>query len=231
VRCRPILQSLLIVCLFDCVVGRWNKDRSSSSSSPPPPSSSPLFENLFWKDYRILMTLIPPHNNKLPLQFEFKGYSVWLEPVQYDNDLSLAIKTASQELGVLPIPMPHVTAIYGMSHLSSETEAIRRFRNAILECRSTNANNNNKHEKWPSSLEYKGIVSGVEWDGINGGTMVRVGDSLPFLRRKCVVEIRHVWVHNVLPFLVYGCLFPIHFINRTCVGWKLLLHPTTYTKL
>jgi hypothetical protein len=130
-----------------------------------------------------MMNLIPPNNNKLPLQFEFKGYSVWLEPVQYDNDLSLAIKTASQELGVLPIPMPHVTAIYGMTHLSSETEAIRRFRNAALECRSTNANNNknkNKHEKCPPPLEYKGIVSGVEWDGINGGTMVRQGVWLSF---------------------------------------------------
>jgi hypothetical protein len=136
------------------------------------------------------MNLLPP--NKLPLQFEFKGYSVWLEPVQYDKDLSLAIETASQELGVLPIPMPHVTAIYGMTHLSSETEAIRRFRKAVLECRSRTNANNHEHDKWPlPPLEYKGIVSDVEWDGINGGTMVREKECVTlFERRYCVCSVR-----------------------------------------
>ena len=43
------------------------------------------------------------------LRFSFSGYSIWLDPEQFDSDLDNAIKVASKELGVYPIPAPHVT--------------------------------------------------------------------------------------------------------------------------
>ena len=43
------------------------------------------------------------------LRFSFSGYSIWLDPEQYNSDLDKAIKVASKELGVYPIPAPHVT--------------------------------------------------------------------------------------------------------------------------
>jgi hypothetical protein len=97
---------------------------------------------------------------KNALRFEFEGYSVWLEPEQFQGDLDKAIQTASEELRVIPIPVPHATLVYGISHLP-EVEVKRRFNEVAL-----------KISEWPS-LELKGFLTDIELDGLDGGTMVR----------------------------------------------------------
>ena len=94
-----------------------------------------------------------------PLRFVFSGYSVWLELEQFHRDLDRAIQTASTELGVRPIPAPHVTVVYGISHLPQE-EVRKRFMEVV-----------EKIPLWPP-LKHKGFVSDVEWNGVNGGLMV-----------------------------------------------------------
>jgi hypothetical protein len=83
-----------------------------------------------------------------PLDFVFKGYSIWLELDQVESDLDKAVEAAALDLHVHAIPVgdcgcqwcgndciltffnskaPHVTVIYGISHLS-EDECLKRFR-------------------------------------------------------------------------------------------------------
>jgi hypothetical protein len=90
-----------------------------------------------------------------PLDFVFKGYSIWLELEQVESDLDKAVDAAALDLDVHAIPgtltgvfvrtlcgvgvkisnhrllfpllAPHVTVIYGISHLS-EDECLKRFR-------------------------------------------------------------------------------------------------------
>ena len=61
----------------------------------------------------------------------FAGFSVWLELEQFDEDLDKAIRTASTELGVHPIPEPHVTVLYGICSTVSEWEMRRMFREIV----------------------------------------------------------------------------------------------------
>jgi hypothetical protein len=61
-----------------------------------------------------------------PLQWVFKGLTVWIEYEEHENDLSNAVDGASQFYGTERIPMPHSTAIYGMTHLS-EQEAVEKL--------------------------------------------------------------------------------------------------------
>jgi hypothetical protein len=96
-----------------------------------------------------------------PLRFIFSGYSVWLELEQFDGDLDSALHTASKELSVHSIPAPHVTVVYGVSHLP-EWEARKRFREVVLE----------RISSWPP-LKHKGFLTDVEWEGVDGGQMVR----------------------------------------------------------
>lgn len=63
---------------------------------------------------------------RIPLQWEFKGLTLWMEFEEHDNDLTRAIDFASQFYGTERIPCPHATAIYGMEHLSEE-EAIAKM--------------------------------------------------------------------------------------------------------
>ena len=95
-----------------------------------------------------------------PLKFIFSGYSIWLELEQFDNDLDTVLHTASAELGVLPIPAPHVTVVYGVSHLP-EWQARKKFRDVVLE----------HIPEWPA-LKHKGFITDVEYEGVNGGLMV-----------------------------------------------------------
>jgi hypothetical protein len=95
-----------------------------------------------------------------PFQFVFKGYSVWLELAQTDSDLEEATAHAALEKGLFPIASPHVTVIYGVSHLSEE-EALRRFREKV--------SSSIKH--WPA-LNTEGSYVGVSYDGVDGEEMV-----------------------------------------------------------
>jgi hypothetical protein len=54
------------------------------------------------------------------LQWEFHGLTLWLEFEEFDLDLSKAIDFAVQMYGTEKIPLPHTTAIYGMTHLTQE---------------------------------------------------------------------------------------------------------------
>mmetsp|Transcript_16500 Transcript_16500/g.23270 ORF Transcript_16500/g.23270 Transcript_16500/m.23270 type:complete len:248 (-) Transcript_16500:169-912(-) len=62
---------------------------------------------------------------RTPLQWEFHGLTLWLEPEEFDSDLSTAIRDASKTYGLEPIPNPHLTAIYGIKHLSIEEARIK----------------------------------------------------------------------------------------------------------
>ena len=57
---------------------------------------------------------------RIPLQWVFKGLTIWIEYEEKDNDLSKAVDEAARFYGTELIPVPHSTAIYGMSHLSEE---------------------------------------------------------------------------------------------------------------
>jgi len=92
-----------------------------------------------------------------PLRFEFSGYTVWLEPEDTNYDISQTIQGVAQELHLLPISRPHVTAIYGMTHLSME-EVFEKW----LEVK-------NKISYWPI-LKPIGVLADIDINGINGGT-------------------------------------------------------------
>merc|ERR1712232_122942 len=61
-----------------------------------------------------------------PLQWEFRGLTLWLEFEEFENDLTRAIDSAVQFYGTEKIPIAHSTAIYGMTHLT-EDEAISKL--------------------------------------------------------------------------------------------------------
>ena len=93
-----------------------------------------------------------------PLKFVFSGYSIWLEPEEYQNDLTLAIDTATAGLGLrLGIPLPHVTLLYGINHLT-EIEARKRF----LETCSTSAVGKTLIEEF----KFKGFMNDIELNGV-----------------------------------------------------------------
>jgi len=96
-----------------------------------------------------------------PLQFHFTGYSIWLELEEesFDFDLSRSISKVSQELDLLPIPCPHVTAIYGMTHISPE-DVVKKWN---LEVKSS-------IKSWPELLP-SGLIVDIEKADIDGGTM------------------------------------------------------------
>jgi hypothetical protein len=61
-----------------------------------------------------------------PLQWEFKGLTLWLEFEEFDGDLSRANEFISAKYGTEQIPLVHATAVYGMEHLD-EKEAVERM--------------------------------------------------------------------------------------------------------
>lgn len=93
-----------------------------------------------------------------PLRFNFKGYSIWLEVEEMENDLTDTIHRAAKDLGVVTIPSPHITVIYGMDHLSHD-EIIKRF-NQLKETIVT----------WPT-LRPRGVITDIELEGVRGGLM------------------------------------------------------------
>mmetsp|Transcript_57222 Transcript_57222/g.170618 ORF Transcript_57222/g.170618 Transcript_57222/m.170618 type:complete len:182 (-) Transcript_57222:602-1147(-) len=95
-----------------------------------------------------------------PLRFSFVGYSIWLHLEQHESDLNRAIQTAAERDGLLPIPSPHVTVVYGMTHLT-ENDAREKF----------NAEVGERVKRWPK-LRTKGFLFDRCFDGVGGEDMV-----------------------------------------------------------
>jgi len=102
-----------------------------------------------------------------PLRFFFRGYSIWLELEEIDNDITHTIQRASSELGLVPIPRAHVTAIYGMDHLNEEhiAEKFNKLKEHV--------------ETWPT-LRPRSIVTDIELDGVGSGQMDMAWSDISF---------------------------------------------------
>ena len=94
-----------------------------------------------------------------PLDFVFKGYSIWLELEQVENDLDRALQAAAVDLDVDVIPEPHVTAIYGMTHLT-ESQVLTQFRESLVP----------RIQSWPE-LRVQGFKVDKSFDGQDGQEM------------------------------------------------------------
>ena len=109
-----------------------------------------------------------------PLRFVFSGLSIWLEidGCQHGGDFHSCIQACAAAFDLEPIPAGHVTAIYGMTHLT-EQEAIHKFLNHVkpqlLE----------RTCKWPS-LQPIGLLSDVELNGVNDGQMDMAWSEITF---------------------------------------------------
>jgi hypothetical protein len=128
------------------------------------------------------------------LRFVFQGYAIWYELEQFPTtantldgvveadtamlDLEQALWTAAKELSVGPIPAPHLTALYGINHLS-EGEVRQRFHDLSLWLRQQR----NDVEEW-LVLEPSGFLSDVEVEGVNGGQMVRSSSRSSTIERS-----------------------------------------------
>ena len=121
--------------------------KSLLSSSPP---LSPIPQD---------MKNTPMHRE--PLRFHFVGYTIWLELEEesYNYDLRGTIESIARDLNLQPIPYPHVTAIYGMTHISSQEEILEKWDEVKL-----------KIKNWPDLIP-KGFITDVELAGVDGGTM------------------------------------------------------------
>jgi len=71
-------------------------------------------------------TVIKTAPKRRPLQWKFKGLTLWLEFEEFNGDLSRANEFLASQYGTEAIPCVHATAIYGMEHLSTE-EAKQRL--------------------------------------------------------------------------------------------------------
>lgn len=85
---------------------------------------------------------------------------MWLELEQHDGDLGKAVAMAAADKGLLPIPEPHCTVLYGISHMS-EDEFKECFRNKVVP---------SLKDGWPP-LSAKGPYFGVSYDAVNGDEM------------------------------------------------------------
>lgn len=82
---------------------------------------------------------------------------------ELDDDLTRTLNMIADENGVIPIPEAHVTAIYGMNHLT-EHEVRQRFRTMKSMAKFC--------ESWPDDLRFIGVLMDIELAGVNGGLMV-----------------------------------------------------------
>ena len=168
------------------------------------------------------------------LAFQFQGYAIWLDLEQQQQqqhqhepkpfflnpspphttttlveetkqDLDDALRTASAELGVAPIPAPHVTALYGIQHLS-EDEVRQRFQDVANELFWFRQ----RWSSWPV-LEPVGFLSNVEIAGKNGGQMVST-------LQQCAGYTSLI-PHNVVAGVFFVCTTTF-FGCRQWRGWK-----------
>lgn len=121
------------------------------------------------------------------LQWKFYGLSLWLELEEYDSDLSNAIQYFTDKYGVEPMPCPHLTAIYGMKHLSVE-EAVNKM-NEIKQ----------KIPKWPSFGKPVSIVQDIAIDGNPGQVCTIAWAELKFASNP-----HHEEALNTLFKIFYG---------------------------
>jgi hypothetical protein len=70
-------------------------------------------------------TYIETAPRRQPLQWEFKGLTLWLEFEEFDGDLTRANEFLAAKYGTRTVPRAHATAIYGMDHLSEEEAKTR----------------------------------------------------------------------------------------------------------
>lgn len=121
------------------------------------------------------------YNRQPALRYIFSGYSVWLELEQEEDDgigdLEFAVKDAVDEFHLGgAIPAPHVTALYGITTIATDKEAINIFREEVMEAITNRAEKRRKEgtgnngKLWPD-LDATGILVGAEFDGVNGGEM------------------------------------------------------------
>jgi hypothetical protein len=75
-------------------------------------------------DTELKSSCVPPKRGYL--QWKFHGLTLWLELEEFDMDLTKAVQFFSNTFGTEAMPIPHLTAIYGMDHLSNE-EAIAKM--------------------------------------------------------------------------------------------------------
>lgn len=132
-------------------------------------------------------------NKHPPLRFVFTGYSLWLELEQVDiddkglGDLDRAMVDAADRFNLEgAIPSPHVTALYGINTIRDEEEMRKVFREDVKDVllsamkriqrqedlASKNEEDVDGIKLWPD-LSATDIIVDTEFNGINGGTMVR----------------------------------------------------------
>jgi len=84
------------------------------------------------------------------LKWQFCGLTIFLELEEFDMDLTKVLQSSASSHGLKPIPKSHMTALYGMDHLSVE-EARSRLRSFVkLYCPS-----------WPLFGKPVGIVQDI----------------------------------------------------------------------
>lgn len=105
---------------------------------------------------------------------------------QTDRDLEKAIASVSVDHSLCPIPAPHCTVVYGVSHLS-ESEIRNVFRDKIVPAA----------QGWPA-LETKGSQVGVTYDGVDGEEM-----DMAWLE----VTLKTSEKHEELLDIIHACLY------------------------
>lgn len=111
---------------------------------------------------------------RTPLSFSFCGYSLWLQMEEVDMDVTKALQHAVDFHGLHPIPEPHVTLIYGMTHLSKE-EVLHIFQNEFKSFISTWSQNSDQ-----SKIQAVGLLADKTFDGVNGENMDIAWSELTF---------------------------------------------------
>ncbi len=145
-------------------------------------------------DEALTSVTVPEKKRHPPLRFIFSGYSLWLELEQKQidkhgkGDLDRAMSDAAAEFDLgEAIPSPHVTALYGIDNVQDDEEMLLIFRRDVqrvildvAEERRKRDGGNERGKIWPD-LGATGIYVGVEYDGVNGGTMVRCYHETAFI--------------------------------------------------
>jgi len=137
-----------------------------------------------------------------PLRFNFTGYSLWLEVEELDDDLTRTLNMIADENGVIPIPEAHVTAIYGMNHLT-EHEVRQRFRTMKSMAKFC--------ESWPDDLRFIGVLMDIELAGVNGGLMDMAWAE---------ITISTSTSHEDHLDSLYDLFFAGHVVNQRIAPWK-----------
>ena len=138
-----------------------------------------------------------------PLRFVFKGWSVWLDVEEPPNNSAANVTTtttgpftealayAASRHSVYPIPAPHITVIYGIDHID-EDMVLRRFR-SLGESLTQLMLGRNDTAMWPP-LTSKGVLSDIEIDGVNGGTMTMAWSEISLQTSELQESlVEHVW--------------------------------------